>query len=70
MLLSAPLDVARTKATTRASSVDERLGQVRAHEPVGARDEHGPAAVDVAELAPEVGDRLVAPDRVSHGREG
>ena len=33
------------------AELDERVGQVRAHEAVGARDEHRPAAVDVAELA-------------------
>ena len=46
MLFSAPLEVARTNACTSAPSCDERLGQVRAHEAVGAGDEHGAAAVD------------------------
>ena len=39
MLFSAPLEVARTKAWTFGAERDERLGEVRAHEPVGAGDE-------------------------------
>ena len=35
------------------AELDERVGQVRAHEAVRAGDEHRPAAVDVAELALE-----------------
>ena len=58
MLFSAPLEVARTKAWTFAPSWHERVGQVRAHEAVGAGDEHGAAAVDVAELPGQVGERL------------
>ena len=50
MLFSAPLEVARTKAWTFGAEVDERVGQVRAHEAVGAGDEHRPAGVDLAEL--------------------
>ena len=34
------------------AELDQRVGQVRAHEPVGAGDEHRAAAVDVAEVAP------------------
>ena len=58
MLLSAPLEVARTNACTLAPSVDERVRQVRAHEAVGAGDEHGAALVDVAELAAELVERV------------
>ena len=64
MLFSAPLEVARTNAWTLRAEVDERLGQVRAHEAVGAGDEHGPAAVDVAEVAPQLVERGVGPDGV------
>ena len=35
------------------SELDERVGQVRAHEAVGARHEHRAAAEHVAELAPK-----------------
>ena len=41
----------RGRTRGRRAEVDERLGQVRAHEPVGAGDEHRPAGVDLAELA-------------------
>src|SRR5205823_5204139 len=44
--------------------VNERLGQVRAHEAVGAGDEDGPAAEDVNELAAQGGQRVVGPRRV------
>ena len=40
MLFSAPLEVARTNAFTFGLELDERLGQVRAHEAVGAGDEN------------------------------
>ena len=49
---------------------DERVGQVRAHEPVGAGDEDGAAAVDVGELLPEVCEVALAPDRVVRHRVG
>ena len=45
MLFSAPDEVARTNAITFGVEVDERLGQVRAHEAVGAGDEAGAAGV-------------------------
>ena len=50
MLFSAPDEVARTNAITLRPERDERLGQVAAHEPVGARDEAGAAPIGVAEL--------------------
>ena len=46
------------------ADLDERIRQVRAHEAVGTRDEHGAAAVDVAELATKVGEGVLGPDRV------
>ena len=46
------------------ADLDERIGQVRAHEAVGARDEHGAAGVGVAELATQVGEGVLGPDRV------
>jgi hypothetical protein len=54
------------------AEVHERVRQVRSHEAVGARDEHGTAAVDVAELPPELVDRRRCPDRLAHrsGRKG
>ncbi len=55
------------------AELDERLREVRAHEAVGARDEHRATLVDVAELAPQVGDRGLGPDalgsRPAHGRK-
>ena len=45
MLFSAPDEVARTNAITFGVEVHERLGQVRAHEPVGPRHETGAAGV-------------------------
>ena len=48
------------------AELDERIGQVRAHEPVGARDEHGAAPVDVAEVALERVEVGRGPDRVAH----
>ena len=59
MLLSAPLDVARTKAWTRAE-LAERLGQVRAHEAVGAGHEHGAVVVVRAELLAQLRERLLS----------
>ena len=53
MLLSAPDEVARTNAITLRVERDERLGQVRPDEPVGAGDEARAAAVRVAELGPQ-----------------
>ena len=52
----------------RRVEVDEGLGQMGAHEPVGARDEHSAAGVDVPELAPQLVEAVVAPDRV--GKRG
>ena len=49
------------------AELDERVGEMGAHEPVGAGDEHGAAAVDVAELAPERVEVGCRPDRVAHG---
>ena len=49
------------------AKVDEGLGQVGAHEAVGTGDEHRPAAVDVPELALELGESAVVPGRVAHG---
>ncbi len=40
---------------------DERLGQVRAHEAVGAGDQHGASAEDRPELVAQLGERLVGP---------
>ena len=64
MLLSAPLDVARTKACTLGAELDERVGQVRAHEAVGARHEHGTSLVDLAEIAAELVERVIGPGSV------
>ena len=58
---------ARRRANERVHAgveVDERLGQMRAHEAVGTGDEHRPPAVDVAELLPELGEGCVGPDRI------
>ena len=51
MLFSAPLEVARTKACTVRAELDERVGQVRAHEAVGAGHEHGASLVELGEVA-------------------
>ena len=55
------------------AQLDERLREVRAHEAVGAGDEHRAPFVDVAELAPQVGDRGLGPDAPgtcpAHGRK-
>ncbi len=44
------------------AQLDERVGQVRAHEAVRAGDEHRPASVDVPELLPQRLERGVVPD--------
>ena len=62
MLFSAPDEVARTNAITWASEVDQRLGQVRAHEAVGAGDEAGAAGVALARAPPSDG-RVRRPTR-------
>ena len=68
MLFSAPLEVARTNAWTVRVELDERVGQVRAHEAVGAGHEDGAAVVDVPELAAEVVERGACPESVvRHG---
>ena len=46
------------------ADLDERVGEVRAHEPVRAGDEHRAAGVGVAELATQVGEVVLGPDRV------
>ena len=46
------------------AELDERVGEVRAHEAVRARDERRPARVDVGELPTELGDGVLGPDRV------
>ena len=43
------------------AELDERVGQVRAHEPVGAGDEDGSSAEDGAELAAQLGERILGP---------
>ena len=56
------------------AELDERVREVRAHEAVGAGDEHRATFVDVAELAPQVGDGGLGPDTgrasVGHGGKG
>jgi hypothetical protein len=47
---------------------DERVRQVRAHEPVGARDDDRPTAVDVGELAPQAVQVALGPDRFAAHR--
>jgi hypothetical protein len=42
---------------------DERLGHVRAHEAVGARDERGPPLVRVGEIAAQRFDGTTGPER-------
>ena len=64
MLFSAPLEVARTNACTLRAEVDERLGQVRAHEAVGAGHEHRPALVDRAVVALQLLERGSGPEVV------
>ena len=49
------------------AQLDERVGQVRAHEAVRAGDEHGAPGVDVAEVALERVEVGRSPDRVAHG---
>ena len=52
----------------RGAELDERLGQVRAHEAVRAGDDDGAAAVDVSELVAEVVERGACPEGVvRHG---
>ena len=55
------------------AELDERFREVRAHEAVGAGDEHRAPFVHVAELAPQVGDRGLGPDAPgacpAHGRK-
>ena len=46
------------------ADVVERVGQVRAHEPVGTGDDDGAAAVDAGELRAQRVERAVAPDAV------
>ena len=74
MLFSAPDDVARTNAITFASELDERLGQVRAHEAVRARDQAGAARIGVAELSAQGGEVLFCPlgvgGRYAHRGDG
>ena len=70
MLFSAPLEVARTNALHVGAELDERIGQMRAHEAVGAGDEHRAAAVDVAEVPPQAVEVRLAPDGVAHGGLG
>ena len=48
------------------AELDERVREVRAHEPVGAGDEHGAALVGVPELTAEVVERAPV-QRVSFG---
>ncbi len=68
MLLSAPLEVARTKAWTVAPSSHERVGEMRAHEPVGAGHEDGATLVGVSEVVAEVVERGACPEGVvRHG---
>ena len=47
--------------------LDEGLGQVRAHEAVGARDQAGPARIGVADLAAQGGEVLFCPLGVGGG---
>jgi len=51
MLFRAPEDVARTNGDHVRVEVDERFGQMGAHEAVRSRHEDGAAGVGVAELA-------------------
>src|SRR5262249_45705597 len=46
------------------AELDERVGQVRAHEAVRARDKHSPAAVDVRELGAQLVEVGIGPDGV------
>ena len=46
------------------SDLDERVGQMRPHEAVGARHQHGAAAERVAELLAEIRDVCLGPDAV------
>ena len=48
------------------AELDERVGEVRAHEAVGAGDEDGAPAVGVAELAAELLEGGVGPGGVGH----
>ena len=62
---------ARRRAHERVhvrAELDERIGQMRAHEAVGAGDEHSAAAVDVAEVGAKLGLLACCPDGV--GRHG
>ena len=60
--------VAPTGPIVLGAEVEERLGQVRAHEAVGARDADGAAAIDVAEVAAQALDVALRPDNVvRHG---
>ena len=69
MLFSAPLERRADERVHVRAELDERIGQVRAHEPVRAGDEHRPAPVDVAESRWSAS-RSAGPDRSrSSGRE-
>ena len=46
------------------ADLDQRIRQVRTHETVSARDQHRAARVDVAELATQVSEGVLGPDRV------
>ena len=64
MLLSAPDEVARTKAIDLGAGMDERLGQVASHEPVRARHQAGPTGERVGELAANLVQRRLVPGMV------
>ena len=66
--------VERTARRRPHESVDvrperhQRVGEVRAHEPVGPGDEDRAAAVDVREVAPQLVEVALGPDRVGTHR--
>jgi len=65
-LLAQRCDVVQRAARRRANErvdvrveLNERIGEVRAHEPVGAGDETRPPAEEVAEVPPEISNGVV-----------
>ena len=69
-LLAQVPDVVERAARGRAhervdvrAELDERLGQVRAHEAVGAGDEHRASVVELGEVGSQARERFLVPDR-------
>jgi hypothetical protein len=46
------------------AELDERIGQVRAHESVGTRHENGASGIELGEVGSQAAARFLVPDRV------